>query len=88
MSASGSGSLLVIAVVERRDEDAHAFVHLRRGKADATILDHRIDHVVDQLLNHRLLQSPRRAARGFRAQHRMAHARDFQDRHICGIILV
>ena len=36
---------------EAGDEQAHALVHLRRGQADAVILAHRLDHVVDQLLD-------------------------------------
>ena len=83
MIASGSASLvLVLAVIERGDEHPDALVHLRRREADAVVLGHGVDHVVDQLLDDRapdlgLLERPR-----FRAQHRMPHARDLQNRHI------
>ncbi len=43
--------LAVVVVVEARDEQPQALVHLRRRQADAVILDHRLDHVVDQLLD-------------------------------------
>ena len=47
--------VLVLVVVRRRreagDEEAQALVHLRRGQADAVVLAHRLDHVVDQLLD-------------------------------------
>ena len=73
--------LAIVARLERRDEDPDPFVHLRRGKADAVVLGHRVDHVVDQLLDDAapylgLLQRP-----SLRAQHRVPHARDFQNGH-------
>ena len=68
----------------RRDgghEDAEPLVHLRRRQADAVVLVHGVDHVVDQLLHRRLLQLGAFDLPGARAQHRMAHAGDFQERH-------
>ena len=49
-----------------RDEEAQALVHLRRRQPDAGVLVHRLDHVVDELLQQRiaelvLLDRPRRA---------------------------
>ena len=46
-----AGRLRVRILVEQRDEQAQALVHLRRGQADAVILVHRVDHVVDELLD-------------------------------------
>ena len=51
------------------------------GEADAVILVHRLDHVVDELLDDgvaevRLLELPCAPA-----QNRVPHARDFEDRH-------
>ena len=43
--------VVIVAGVERGDEQPQALVHLRRRQADAVILDHRLDHVVDQLLD-------------------------------------
>ena len=62
--------VVLVAIVERGDEQPEPLVHLRRGQTDAVILDHRVDHVVDQLLHDRaadlgLLERPR-----LRAQHR------------------
>ncbi len=37
-------------LLEQRDEQAHALVHLRPREPDAVVLVHRLDHVVDQLL--------------------------------------
>ena len=51
--------LVVVVVVGARREAGHeqadALVHLRRGEADALILGHRLEHVVDQLLDARRL---------------------------------
>ena len=44
------------STIERGDENAEPFVDLRRGQPDAVVLDHRVDHVVDQLLNRRALR--------------------------------
>ena len=70
------------------DEQPQPFVDLRRRQADAVILDHRLDHVVDQLLDDRVADVGALEGARLRAQHRMAHARDLQDRHIRRIILV
>ena len=82
-----AGRLVRIVTIEAGDKQPHAFVHLRRGQTNAVILDHRLDHVVDQLLDDRIanvaaLERPR-----LLAKHRVTHARDLQDRHIPGIIL-
>jgi hypothetical protein len=63
------------------DEDTQALVNLRRGKADTVVLVHGVDHVVDQLLQRKLLQlrAIDRARAG--AQHRMTHAGNLQQRH-------
>ena len=42
--------------VEHGDEHAKALMHLRRGQADAGVLEHGVDHVVDELLQRRALQ--------------------------------
>jgi 8-oxo-dGTP diphosphatase len=73
--------------IERSDEQPQAFVHLRRRQTDAVILDHRVDHVVDQPLDHHALELGLLDRAGFRAQYRMAHARDLQNRHDRRIIL-
>ena len=44
-------------LVEQRDEQAQALVHLRRRQPDAVILVHRLDHVVDELLHQRIAKS-------------------------------
>ena len=58
-------------------------MNLRRRQADAVVLVHGIDHVVDQLLHRRILELG--ALDGTRplAQNRMTHAGDFQQRHDC-----
>ena len=73
--------------IERDDEQAHAFVHLRRRQTDAVVLGHRVHHVVDEPLNRRALDAA--PLDGLRPcpQHRMPHARDFQDGHSRRIIL-
>ena len=38
---------------EPGDEQPQAFVHLRRRQPDAVVLAHRLDHVVDELLDAR-----------------------------------
>ncbi len=82
-----AGRLARIVMIEAGDKQPHALAHLRRGQTNAVILDHRLDHVVDQLLDDRIanvaaLERPR-----LLAKHRVTHARDLQDRHIPGIIL-
>ena len=64
-----------------RHEDAQPFVNLRRRQADAVVLVHGVDHVVDQLLHRRLLQLGAFDLLRARAEDRMAHAGDFQERH-------
>jgi hypothetical protein len=56
-------------------------VHLRCREPDPVVFDHRLDHVVDQLLEGR--RAHRRGIDLIRhlAQHGMPHARDFQNRH-------
>ena len=72
---------LIVSGVERGDEEADAFVHLRRGEADAVILGHRLDHVVDEPLN-RCAQQPGPIERaGSTAEHRVPHARHLENGH-------
>ena len=56
-------------------------VDLRRGQPDAVVFVHRLDHVVDELLQQHVPQL--RWLHGSRAfpQHGMTHARDFENRH-------
>jgi hypothetical protein len=73
--------IAVLGGIEGGDEDAYALVHLRRREADAVVLGHRVDHVVDQLLSRgaldfRLVERP-----GLGTQHGMPHARDLQNSH-------
>src|SRR5258705_8822141 len=77
----GRFALGVGVFVEQRDKQAHPFVHLRCGKADAVILVHRVDHVVDEFLEGRALDVGLvERLRAF-TKDRVAHSRDFQDRH-------
>ena len=46
-------AFLAPAAIERGHEQPDALVHLRRRQADAVILDHRLHHVVDELLDGR-----------------------------------
>ena len=62
-------------------------MNLRGRQADAVILDHRLDHVVDQLLDDRVADVGAVEGAGFLPQHRVAHPCDFQDRHSSQIIL-
>ncbi len=68
-------------LLEQRHEDSNVLVHLRPGQADAVVLVHRLDHVVDELLQQHVPQL--RRLHGSRAfpQHGMSHARDFQNGH-------
>ena len=73
--------------VEDRDEHAPRFVHLRRRQADARILVHRLDHVIDELLELRradlvLVDRARRLSK-----HRVTHAGHFQNGHLLDFIL-
>ena len=77
----------VVSGIERRDENAQPFVHLRGGQADAVILGHRVDHVVDELLHGGGLDVASFEGPRLGAQHGVAHARDLQDGHDRGIIL-
>jgi len=72
---------IVAFAVDAGDEEAHALVDLRRGEADAFVLGHRLDHVVDQFLEDRGTDLGRIQFAGTRAQHGMAHACDFENRH-------
>ena len=47
------GTILVVFFVrvEVGDKDAQFLVDLRRRQADASVLGHRLDHVIDQFLN-------------------------------------
>ena len=68
-------------VIEQRDEQPHPLVDLRRRQSDAVILMHRLDHVVDQLLDQRAAEG--RLVERLRAlsEDRTPHARDFENRH-------
>ena len=70
-----------IRLLDTGDEDPHAFVHLRARQPDAVILAHRLDHVVDQLLEGGRTHGRRIDLVRHFAKHGMAHARDLQDRH-------
>ena len=74
-------------MIEARHEQPQAFVDLGRRQADAVILDHRLDHVVDQLLDDGIADFAAIERASLLAQHGMPHPRDFQDRHIRQIIL-
>ena len=58
-----------------------------RRQADAVILRHRVEHVVDELLNGGGLDVAPFDRPRLGAQHGMAHARDLQNGHDGGIIL-
>src|SRR3954466_8728519 len=66
---------------EPRDEQGRALVHLRRREAEGRILLHRLEHVVDELLDARRLDVGGIDRLGARAQHGMSHPRHLQDRH-------
>jgi 8-oxo-dGTP diphosphatase len=72
---------LLFVLVEVRHEQPQPLVHLRRRQPDAAILDHRHDHVVNELLNRRGFDLAGIERTSFRAQQRMPHARDLQDGH-------
>ena len=78
---SSSSSSRVGARREAGDEQADALVHLRRGEADALILGHRLEHVVDQLLDARRLDLADVDRPRTGTQHRVAHVRNLQNRH-------
>jgi hypothetical protein len=62
-------------------------VNLRRRQADTVIFVHRLDHVVDQLLDRSAADLGLVERPGFGAQHRVTHPRDLQNRHTHRIIL-
>ena len=68
-------------VVEQRHEQPQVLVNLRRGQTDSVVLVHGVDHVVDEPLHHRILEIAGADGAGGLAQDRVAHARDFQNRH-------
>ena len=76
--------LVVLVVYVRReagDEQPQARVYLRRGQPDTRVLLHRLEHVVDELLDPRRPDVGRFQRFRARAEHRMPHAGDLQDRH-------
>src|SRR5581483_131590 len=79
--------LAVLVDVEGRDEDAQRFVNLRRGEADAVILGHRLDHVVDEPLHSGGLDLAAIERLSSAAQHRVAHASHLENRHRPGFYL-
>ena len=54
---------------------------LDRREAGAVGVVHRLDHVVDELLSNGCLDFGAIEGTCFGAQHRMAHARNLEDRH-------
>ena len=71
----------VVAAVEHGHEHAQALVHLRRRQADAVVLVHRLDHVVDELLEARIPDLGTLDGAGGPPQHRVSHAGDLEDGH-------
>ena len=63
------------------DEDAHGLVHLRRRQPDARVFVHRLEHVVDELLDDRRSDRLRRHRLRLGPQDWMPHAGDLQDGH-------
>src|SRR4029079_18933339 len=71
------------------NKNPQRFMHLRRRESDSLVLLHRLEHVVDELLDCRGPNLRRVHRASLRAQHRMLHARDLQNRHtriICATI--
>ena len=89
MNGTGNDSGLLRLVgrvfLHAGDEDAHALVHLRGGEADAVILLHRVDHVVDELLDGRGLEVRPLERTRPPAQDGMSHARHLEDGHVGGL---
>src|SRR5262249_34840089 len=56
-------------------------VDLRRRQSDAVVLDHRLEHVVDEPLDRSALDLSAIDRPRTRAQHGMTHPRDLQNRH-------
>ena len=86
-------TIVIMSVVARGrkpgDEEPHAFVDLRRRQSNSLVLLHRLEHVVDELLDLRRADLGRMERAGLRAEDGMPHARDFQNRHtriICATI--
>ena len=76
--------LLVIrrgVLLHAGDEDAEALVHLRGGQADAVVLAHRVDQIVDQSLDLRRFEFGTVERARPLAQDGMSQARDLQDGH-------
>src|SRR4029078_5200254 len=72
----------VLARREASNENPEALVNLRRRETNPLILLHRCQHVIDELLDLWRSDLRRMQRPGFRAQHRMPHARDLQDGHM------
>ena len=70
-----------VANKDAGDEEADGLVHLRRREPDPFVLDHRVDHVVDELLEGRRPDGGRIDLPRDLAEHGMSHARDLQNRH-------
>ena len=64
-----------------RDEDTETFVHLRRGKSRAVVLEHRGDHVVDQGLECPARHLRRRHGLRLGAEDGVTHPGNFQNGH-------
>src|SRR4029450_9576538 len=67
--------------VHNRHEQTQPFVNLRSRKTDTVVLDHRLDHVVDQPLNGSMFDFWAFEGARLGAKHGMSHARDLQNGH-------
>ncbi len=72
---------VVAGALDTGDEEADRLVHLRRREPDPLVFDHRLDHVVDQLLEAGGPDFRRIERARLLPEHRMPHARDLEYRH-------
>ncbi len=75
------GLLIVLRRRKARHEQPHALVHLRRREPDALILVHRLEHVVDELLDGSGADFGGIQRSSARPKHGVTHAGDLQNRH-------
>ncbi len=73
------GPVVVVIVLEIDDEEAFADIDLRRGEADARRMVHRLEHIVDELLEERIAEFVHRHFFGDFAERRMPVLDDFAD---------